>query len=249
MPLAIAALGLTAVGTGMGIAGNAQSQDAMNRTRAGAVAKQSNLNTQAQKIAQGNIDQNTLDQANADMNKGQTARQTAWDTLQKNTVPIASALPATTGTGTGTAAARAGGAAQTWNQLNAGAKAREGAYGDWQTQQAVRDSNTAQKLGVVNNFAQGDARVLPIEMEVASHSGDQLSGWGQIVSSLGMLTGLAGMAGLGAHAAATGVSATQSANVAAEMAGQGLPGMTGSAVGTAGAAGGLDSIPLNLYTA
>lgn len=206
MPLAIAALGLTAAGTGMGIAGNMQAQDAINRTRANAVSKQAGLDRQAQAIAQKNIDQSTIEQANADMAKGQQRRQTAWDTLQKSSTPIASALPATTGTGTGKAAARAAGSANTWNTLNANAAAKEGSYGDWQTAQSVRNSDIAQKLGAINNFAQGDARVLPTELEVASHAGDELSGWGQIVSSLGMLTGIAGMAGLGGTAAKTAVT-------------------------------------------
>ena len=183
----------------MQIAGNAKSQSAINQTRADAVSKQTALDQQAAAAAQRNINQSTAGQAAQDMNTGQQQRENIWAGLQKATVPTASALPATAtgtiGARTNTAAARSTGGANTWNALNETAAAKMGSYGDWQTQQAVRNSNTQSELGVLNNFAGGDARILPTELEVASQAGGKLTGWGGIVSSLGSMAGMASAAG------------------------------------------------------
>ena len=124
-----------------------------------------------------------------------------WDNLQKSTVPIASALPAT-GTGkTSQAQARTGGAANTWNKLNATAAAREGSYGDWNTQQTIKNAKAAQDIGINNDFAAGNSRLFPTALEVAGQAGDKMTGWGGIVSSIGSLAGMASSATAPAGAA------------------------------------------------
>lgn len=203
MPLAaalpaIAAIG-TVAGTALSIAGNVKSQNAMNAARASETNQQAQLQKQSNAIFRNSLAQSTPNTAQQQMQAGQAARTNAWQNLQDATTPTASALPATSGTATsgagtsstGAAGQRATSAGNTWNALNAKSAATEGSYGDWQNQQAIKNANAAQQLGVQNNFSQGDAALLPTELEVASHKGDALSGWGSIVSSLGSLAGYA----------------------------------------------------------
>ena len=195
MPLAIAGLALGAVGTGMEIAGNAQSQAAMNRARSNETAQQQALQQKANAVVQKSIAGSTPQTAQQQMQAGQNARTGIWANLQNATTPVASALPATTDTATTAAGKRATTAADSWNSLNANAQAKEGSYGDWQNQQNIQNADAAQQLGVINNFSQGDANLLPLEMNVASQAGGKLSGWGNIVSSIGNLAGIASATG------------------------------------------------------
>lgn len=204
MPLAgalpLIGLGATVIGTGLQMAGNAKAQAAMNAARASEVAQQQKLQQQSNSIFAKSLAGSTPATAAQQMQQGQAARTTAWQDLNKSTQPIASALPAVTDTATGGASRRASGAANTWNTLNANAQAKMGSYGDWQNQQAIKNADVAQRLGVINNFSAGDAALLPTELQVASQSGDQLSGWGSVVSMLGGLAGMAGKGGLFASA-------------------------------------------------
>lgn len=223
MPLAAALPALAAIGTvagaGLSIAGNIESQNAMNAARANATNQQAQLQKQSNAIFQNSLAQSTPAVAQQQMQQGQAARTNAWQNLQDATTPTASALPAsgtttsspgasgTSGSPTSGASQRAASAGNTWNALNAKSAATEGSYGDWQNQQAIKNANTAQKLGVVNNFSQGDAALLPTELQVASQKGDALSGWGSIVSSLGSLAGYANKFGsFGQPSAATPIS-------------------------------------------
>ncbi len=247
MPLAIAAIALTAAGTAMTVAGNEKSKNAINATRGQYSTQQDALARRNAGIAKKSIDASGADVANKEIADGQQARMNVWDQLQKSTVPVASALPATTMTGkTGQASARSGGAAATWNKLNAAAAAREGGYSDWQTKQAIKNSQADQDIAVNNDFAGGNSRVLPTEIGVATQAGDQLSGWGNIVSTIGNLTGM--LSSFGSKTVGTGVSDAQSAAVRAEMNGSGALGMTGSPGPLAGAFDANVRIPANTYT-
>lgn len=231
MPLALAGLALGAVGTGLSIAGNAKSQAAMNKARANEVAQQADLQKKNNALVSKNIASSTAKSAQQDMNAGAASRNNIWSSLQSATTPAASALPATgSGTPTSRANARTTASANTWNQLNQDAAAREGSYSDWQTQQAIRNASTAQELGINNSFSQEDASLLPLEMQVAGQAGDKLSGWGSIVGALGSLAGIAGATGALGGSAAAGTAAAQAASVRNEYNGTGAAGMTGSGI-------------------
>ena len=204
MPLALIGMAAMTAGTAMQIAGNAKSQSAMNSVRAQESAKQADLQRQSSALFQKSLAGSTPQVAADQMAAGAANRSNIWQGLQSASTPVASALPATPTTGTATAKAskRTGSATSAWNNLTQGAAAREGSYSDWQTKQAIKNADTAQNLGVINNFSQGDAALMPIEMKVASEQGDKLSGWGSIMQSIGMLTGMAGATGAFGGAAA-----------------------------------------------
>lgn len=213
MPLAAAlpyiALAASVAGTGMQMAGAAKARRAMESTRAEFAAKQKKLEERANAEFQANLDKNTRGNVDRQLQAGEENRQNIWEDLNKTSQPIASALQATGSNTTNKSASRANAAAQTWNQLNAKSKSAGGAFGDWKTNQGIENADTAQKLGVTNNFSEGEARLLPLELDVASHSGDQLSAWGGIVGTLGSIAG--GVGGLMSAGANAPLTAAQSA--------------------------------------
>ena len=194
MPLALIAAAVTAAGSGMSIAGNQQAKSAMEKTRSQYAAKQAENQRQAKQLFDNSLGNNAPEDANAAMDKGQASRQAIYEGLKQSAQPIAAALPATAATGK--AGKQASGAANTWNTLNAANAAKEGGYSDWQTGQSIDNSRTNQGLSVISDAARGDARLLPLELQVAGQAGDKLSGWGQIVSQLGSLTSAAGASGM-----------------------------------------------------
>jgi hypothetical protein len=217
MPLAAVSAIAAVVGTGLQMAGNAEAQSAQNDARAKAVAQQAELQKKAQAVAQQSIAKSTPQVAADQMAKGTAARQTAWQNLNTATQPIASALPATTDAATSGANKRATSSANAWNTLNAQAAAKEGGYGDWENQQAIKNNDVNQQLGTINNFSAGDAALLPTELQVASHAGDSLSTWGSVVGMLGSLAGAAGSMGGGSGS----LGAPSSSQLNALAAGQG----------------------------
>ncbi len=225
MPLAAAlpyiAVGASAAGTGLSLAANAQEQSAINAARANEVNQQRALQNQANAIFQNSLAQSTPATAQQQLQQGAAARNSAFQDLQSAITPVASALPtanagANANTPTAGAQQRATSAGDTWNSLLARANATEGSYGDWQNQQAIKNADTAQKLGVINNFSAGDASLLPTELQVASQAGDSLGGWGSILSSLGNLAGYAGKFATPAMPAVSPAAAQSMANWATD---------------------------------
>ena len=210
MPLALAIVpaALALAGAGLGVAGQQKSQQALSAARSQATAKQATLQANSNAIFKKSLAGSTPEVAQQEMAKGEASRMSAWNDLKTATTPIAAALPATTTTTNPgkEAQAQSGGAASAWKKLNARAAARTGSYSDWQNQQAIKNANASQKLETQNNFARGDANLLPLELSVAGEAGDKLSGWGSMVSALGSVAGAAGGMAGGAAGAAKGAS-------------------------------------------
>lgn len=64
-------------------------------------------------------------------------------------------------------------------------RANLGAYGDYNTQQGIGQSNMQEVLNRISNRAQGSASVFPYTLDAAQHSFDNLSSLGQAIASLG----------------------------------------------------------------
>ncbi|MEI6194641.1 MAG: hypothetical protein WCS42_09950 [Verrucomicrobiota bacterium] len=231
MPLALAIVpaALALAGAGLGIAGQQKSQQALSAARSQAAAKEATLQANSNAIFKKSLAGSTPEVAQQEMAKGTEARMSAWNDLKSATTPIAAALPATSTTTTNpgqAAQTQSGGAASAWNKLNAGATAKLGSYSDWENQQAIKNGNASQKLETQNNFARGDANLLPLELSVAGEAGDKLSGWGSMVSALGSVAGAAGGLAGGASAAKGASNAGSIANtpsVYAPLAGGDVP--------------------------
>lgn len=216
-PLLLAAVAATAAGTGMQMAGAAQSRSAMNQAQAAEMARQKRYQQQADASFQQSLKGADRGTADAQMTAGAERRTAAYDKLAA--VPVGQPLPTRpptalpTATGTAAAAARtranATATANAWSKLVGGAQARLGGADDWQLEQGIKNTGTNRDLAIIGSNARGSANILPLEMEQASHAGDGLAGWGQVLSALGSVAGLAG-----ATAPAAGASAASKAAAA-----------------------------------
>lgn len=65
-------------------------------------------------------------------------------------------------------------------------------YSEWELQRAIENLLNNQQLGLTQNFAQGSNSVLPLELQAAQRAGEGLTGFGSLLSTAGMMTGLAG---------------------------------------------------------
>jgi hypothetical protein len=180
MPLAALGAIATIGGTALSIAGNAKEQSAINAARNTETAQQSDIQRQANNITAGSIAASTPQVAQQQMQQGQANRMALTQDLQAAAAPGEQALPATGG-----GSARTQAAGNVWQNLVEGNQAKAGSYSDWENQQAIKNAQASQKLGILNNFSAGDASLLPVEEQVASQKGDALSGWGSIMSGLG----------------------------------------------------------------
>lgn len=204
IPVVAAVAGLA--GTGLSLAAGAKSASALNAARTAEAARQADLNRQALGVANARINAATPQTATAQINQGADNRTATAQQLASASTPIASALPATSGTATSGAQKRTAAAGNAWNILNTANKAREGAYGDWQTQQGVANEGAADKLAVLRNFSGADAALQPTEQQVALNSGDQLGAWGNIVSSLGQVAAIGSRVGAFGRSSAPGMT-------------------------------------------
>ena len=200
MPLALLVGGSVAslAGTGLQIAGNEKAKSAMNATRKNAVDQQGALQRQSSQIANDSIAASGPQSAATQTAQGAATRMALTDALRQGNTPIAAANPVGTSASTGAT----GAAGNAWTNLVAGNQAKAGSYADWENQQAIKNAEAGQKIGVLNNFSQGDAALLPVEMQVASQKGDKLSGWGSLVQGLGSAAMLGGAIGMAAAPAA-----------------------------------------------
>ena len=194
-PLLALGLAGSLAGTGMQIAGNARAQSSLASERAKEVAQQAGFQRNAQTQVNNSLAQSTEPVAQKQMATGAGDRISAFQALQAAGAPLTAqpGQPATSnkiigGTPTEQAAARSGSAGNAWSDLQARAQATEGGYGDWETQQGVKNALTSGKLSTIGAESRNAASIYPIEQQVALQSGDQLSGWGQLLQTLGGLS-------------------------------------------------------------
>lgn len=223
-PILLAAgAALSAAGTGMSIAGNEAAASKMREVRTAATAQQKRFQEQANKVFAGSLKTATATSARDTMKKGEGQRSAFYKLLERASTPEAAPLPATSSTSTNGVVDDTGARAQSsqtgrtnaWSNLQSDAQNRMGAYDDLNAQNAIANARATQDLSITSNKARGAANILPIELDVASHAGDSLSGWGQLVSALGSVAMLGSAAGIGAGAAAPSAATTSAAQSAA----------------------------------
>lgn len=193
----IAGLAASAAGTGMSMAGQQESADAMERARANFRLKQQQLQEDANKVFAKSKSMATIASTDETLAKGAAQRGQIVKALQQASTPMATALPSNPATGyqvsdPGAAAAQAAGNAT--RTANTAAANTLGAYDDWSNQNQLNAADAARNMAPISSKSQGNARVFPTQLEAASHKGDNLSQWGQIVGALGSVAG--GVSGL-----------------------------------------------------
>lgn len=187
--LMIGALGTSLAGTGLKIAGNEKAQSAINKTNREYAVKKAELNRQANQLFQDVAKKQTAPAVQQEAAKGAEARQQLTHKLQAaSLVPLTPGQPITAANSTGNdAATRTATRSNAWSNLVGDAQARLSGYGDAEQQRARDMQRSSMDLGVVNNFARGNADVLPVELNAASHKGDALNAWGSLLGSIGNL--------------------------------------------------------------
>lgn len=205
----ITAVVVGAGGAGMQMLGQQQSADAMQEATNQFNQKQRALQAQATPIFQKSANQDSLASTQATMDAGAAQRNQLAGALQQSMMPSGMALPATT-TATGTPQGRAtniasaAGGART--ALGSQAAARMGSMGDWQTNQQINQLLANSQLAPIESMSRENLNLFPTELQSASHAGDNLSQWGQLLGALGSV-GMLGAATAPAAAASTGTLA------------------------------------------
>ena len=188
---------LAITSTALSLAANAKQQAAINAARSTEAANQAALQSRSKAITNQSIKQSTPEVAKQEIQQGTDARTQLYNALKSSSVPVASALPATNN-------ARTAATGNAWSNLVSGNQAKVGSYSDWESQQAIKNANVGQQLGIQNSFSSGFANLLPIQLQVANQAGDQLAGWGSIVGALGSAAMSSGTSRIGAGGGATG---------------------------------------------
>ncbi len=209
----VAGLALSAAGAGMQMAGNAKAKSAMDNAQTAELLRQRGHQQEADAAFQQNVarsDRATAEAeqaAGADRRIGETAAidQTGAGVPAPITAQESgSATPNSAAAAAKRSAATTRAAGSAWSNLVGAAKARLAGGDDWQLEQGIANQRTNQDLAITSSKARGSAAILPYEMNEASHKGDSLRGWGQLVSALGAVTGgYAATAGSAAGAAGT----------------------------------------------
>ena len=204
--LLVAGLAATVAGTGASIAGNEAAQHQMEAVRTAERKRQDEVQNQANNVFKKSLSTQGADTAQNTVAKGAAQRQSVYNALKQVAQPVAgSPLPedqesnpvVNTDGATPTANRLSTTRNNAWTALTSQAASREGGYQDYANSQELNNAEANRRLGVLNNQARGWAGIMPTEMQVASHAGDALAGWGQLVSALGSTAGMAGAARLG----------------------------------------------------
>lgn len=184
--LEVAGLLASLAGTGLGIAGSAESQGAMNDAANAELMRQSQYNKQGQQAFQQSLSQSTPQAAKKQLGEGQQQALQEYTKVQKT--------PSTYSTGGGNDVSKAASdsVVQGKTQLSNQAAAPLQAYDAYSLAQQIKDMQAQSQLGQIGSFARQSESVLPLEMQQAGQKGSTLSGIGSILGTLGGLTSLYG---------------------------------------------------------
>lgn len=178
--LAVAAA-LTAAGTGAQMAGASSAQHSMNSKMAAELQRQQEWQKQASNTFAQSLAQSGPDTAQAQMKKGSEDKLAAYNQLGAQPAvfsqpglavsgPVQSMSQGTTLANSNTVRANLGG------------------LDEWSLNQMIKNIRAQQQLGLIGANSRQSASLLPGELNNASHAGDDLSGIGSLIGSLGKLT-------------------------------------------------------------
>jgi hypothetical protein len=206
-PLIPIALGLSAAGAAMGYAGQRRAAKAQNQVMQDYRARNKAREAEADALFRESLGQSGVDDAEMALDEGAARREAAYEAAARS-VP-SQPLPTTAKGNKEVKPNTVKNAGTVWEKLMNKAQSRLGSYSDWQLQQGIKDNRANQSIARVTDAARGDwNNVVPVEMTAASHKGDALQGWGQLLSAAGMLGGMSGALATAPAAAAPGGAAS-----------------------------------------
>ncbi len=202
MPVLAAGAALAAVGAGLSYAGNQQAQSAINAARSKSMAAQQEFQRKAGSIFNNQLPNETAQSAQSDIAKGAAERQNVFGALKQLSNPAETTQSPLQSAAVKSDLARTTMQGNAWSNALSQAQSKLGGYGDWSTALGVQNSDVNRRIGVINNESSGTARILPLEIQAASHKGDALSSWGRIVGALGSVVSAGSGSLLGAGTSA-----------------------------------------------
>ncbi len=190
-------LGLTAAGTAAQIAGQKQSQKAMNNAYALESQRQKGFQGEQHKVFDDSLAGQSADAQKDKLAQAEKERQANAVAVHKE-APVVNIAPAggvskvvadETSTAMNVANAEA--------RRDAEAKALLSAFGDVQLNNALANTRARQNVGMLSDFSRGSSGVNTYEMDVASKRGEGTKKLGDILTTAGFVTGMAAGAGWG----------------------------------------------------
>jgi len=199
------------IGAGLQAAAASQAQAAARSKTAAEIARQRALEGKAKKQYQASLKESTADVAKETFARGAAEKQTLYEKL--SSIPLTQPVVSV-----GTQASEARDAAQ----LGLSNRGRAVLTGQdlWSLDQMVKNLRANQMLSLVGREAEQSSRILPFELQDASHAGDTLAGVGSLISTLGSLYGMSKLGASPGVVNRTGFTPTQFEPIdAAAMAG------------------------------
>ena len=184
----IAGLAVSALGTGLGVAGSAESNKAANNAANQELALQQQYAKQGQKAFGQSFAQSTPQAVQKQIGQGEQHALADYAAANQNKVP---ALSLSTGNPQADSAEGAQ-VQQKIGQQNQAAASLQG-YSSSQLAQYIKDLQAQTQLGQIGTFARNQNQyVYPLQLQQAGQSGSTLSGIGSLLSSLGGLGSIYG---------------------------------------------------------
>lgn len=197
-PLVLAALALSAAGTGAQMIGQGEAQSARKAAVGAEMRRQSGYRKDAQAVADQSISESGRDVAdpgianaaaeraakfNAIVNQGQGS--VSGNTVNRN-------LPTTTSVAGGSPQAGQSASAAAWNRILGGAQARVGGYTDWGLARNIAAKRAGQKLDTIGANARASANLLQLDLADAANAGENWQLGGQVLGAAGSVLGAYG---------------------------------------------------------
>ena len=148
-----------------------QAQEKMNQAFADMLARQQRYAQQAYGTWENALPGMGVETARQQMAQGQAHREDLYNQLLNSpssaTGPAMSARDSAFGRSTGQV------------------RAKLGSYSDWELMQHINNIKTQNELNKISNFSQGWSSLLPLQLNQAQHSQDELAMFGSLISSIG----------------------------------------------------------------
>lgn len=198
----ILALAAAAAGTGLQMAGTQKAKTAMNNRTMEELLRQQGIQGKAAKEFAQSLQGSGEEVTQQQLQEGETEKAGLYDQLQS--VPLAAGSQPLVGGSSPVQNLRDSAQMSLSNQ----GRARLGRYDKWMLDQAVKNLHSGQMQSIYGQEAQRSQNVLPLELQDASHAGDNLTGIGQGLGILGSLLSMGSMSGLGGASTAASSAAT-----------------------------------------
>jgi len=179
---ALVGVAASAAGTGLSMAGAAESRDRMNRTIEQQLAAQQQFQRQASPVFQQSLQESTPQRVQSQIDLGSQSASEMYNRLRS--------LP--TGTSSLPTDDRTQSQTQQKIQQQQGAQAGLQGYQASSLAQWLKDLETRNQLGIISNLSQGQANITGPLLNYAQQAGAGLAGVGSLLGTGGSLLGMWG---------------------------------------------------------